>query len=621
VLEDIDTGEQWSCTDACNAPGLFPLKFGLDKLSAAVELWGHNIVTFDLPALKKVVGWQPREGTVIRDTFLLSTLIWTDIEEFDGPLKAAGTLPGVCFGDHGLKAWGYRLGVLKGSFGETTDWACWSPEMQTYCEQDVRVNVSLVKKVIAKEYSEQAIELEHAFADIVAGRMCRTGVAIDEKGAASLLAELLGKAEALKAQAREAFPPKLVTYYTPVKRQRKQKLVEFNPTSRPQIADRLQELGWVPAVRTDKGGITIDDAVLEDAAKQFPIAKPLAELFLVTKRLGYLAFGPSALMNFIGRDGRIHGRVVTNRAVTGRCGHSNPNLGQVPRVGSPYGEQFRKLFRPADGYVFVGADASGLELRCMAHYLAPFDGGTYIKLVTQGDVHTHNQAVFGLPSGKPGRQLAKNAIYCTIYGGGDEKLGETLVGLEGCHEEAAMRVDVPKSVLGRMTKDGRELTDRRVADVKRGMYARERLRRHLTGYAQLVDMVADVVAGPVVEVKASGYKVRDKAKARGFLWGLDGRRLRCRSEHSAMNTLFQSAGALLVKQATVFWDRAVDAEKLDARLVLHVHDEIQAEARPGHAQRVGELFISAIRDAGAHFNFRCPLSGEYKIGDSWAATH
>lgn len=597
-----------------------PIAAGLDILSKATVLWGHNIITFDLPALNQLASWVPSKGTVIRDTFVLSTLIWTDIEDFDAPLKARGVLPGVCYGDHGLKAWGYRLGALKGTFGETTDWSSWSPEMQTYCEQDVRVNVALVRKIQEKEYSAQAIELEHEFAEIVAGRMCRTGVRLDTKAAPALLARLLAKAEDLKAKAREAFPPKVVEYVTPKKQQKKTKVVEFNPLSRPQIAERLQELGWVPSVTTDTGGVTIDDAVLSDAAKQFPIAAPLAELFLVTKRLGYLATGNNALLSYVSRDERIHGRVVTNRAVTGRCGHSNPNLGQVPRVGSPYGEDFRKLFIPSDGYVFVGADASGLELRCMAHYLAPYDKGKYIELVTQGDVHTHNQGVFGLPPGKPGRQLAKNAIYCTIYGGGDEKLGETLVGLSVEHEAAAAKMPVPPSILARLRREG-TITERRLADIRRGMYARARLRKHLTGYAELVDSVANVVSGPVLETKASGFKVRDKAKARGFLWGLDGRMLRCRSEHSAMNTLFQSAGALLVKQATVFWDRHVRGNGLDARLVLHVHDEIQAEAKPEHAETVGKLFLEAIREAGLHFKFRCPLSGEFKIGNSWAETH
>jgi DNA polymerase I-like protein with 3'-5' exonuclease and polymerase domains len=233
--------------------------------------------------------------------------------------------------------------------------------------------------------------------------------------------------------------------------------------------------------------------------------------------------------------------------------------------------------------VLVGADASGLELRCLAHYLGLFDGGAYSIVVCDGDVHTTNQIAFGLPPGKENRPFSKNGIYCLIYGGGDKKLGITIF---------------PPDKFGAKT-------DEEYEDL--GRKARSKFARKIMGYAALVALV------------------KGKAKERGWIKGLDGRRLHVRSQHAALNTLLQSAGALLVKKATVLWYRNCLAAGLvwgrDFALVAHIHDEIQAEARPEHAQFVGQAFVDAIRQTGLEWKFRCPLSGEFKVGDSWVATH
>lgn len=620
VIKNLDTKQVWSCHGSFANPLEHSpsIRQGLTILSEATELWGHNILEFDLPALKKLCGWSPNPATKVRDTQVCARVIWTDIEDNDFRLKNAGILPGRCVGAYTLEAFGYRLGILKGEYGKTADWSVWTPEMQSYCEQDVAVTEALVNKILSKNYSETCFDLEHEFAQIVAVEMCDRGVRFDEPAAAKLYGQLAGRAEELRNELQRVFPPKTVVYYTAKKQLRREKVVEFNPGSRDHVAERLSELGWKFTDFSDKTGkATIDDDVLSNCT--LPEAKPLAELFMVNKRLGYLATGNKALLKYVS-NGRIHGRVITNGTVTGRCGHSNPNLGQVPRVGSPFGTESRALFIPSEGLVLVGADASGLELRCLAHYLAPFDGGEYIKLVTEGDVHTFNQGVFGLPPGKPGRQLAKNAIYCIIYGGGDEKLGETLVLLSEDHEAAAQSVPLTESQRKRLSKDG-PLTPIREANFKRGMYARSRVLKHLKGYAELTEAVATAVFGPVISVSRTGYKVRDNARGRGYLIGLDGRKLHCRSEHSALNTLLQSAGALLVKKATCIWYRSIREAGIPAWLVLHVHDEIQAESAPDKAEDVGKLFPTAVAEAGRFFKFRCPLTGEYKVGKNWAETH
>ena len=139
----------------------------------------------------------------------------------------------------------------------------------------------------------------------------------------------------------------------------------------------------------------------------YPEAKLLSEYLLLDKRLGQLSDGQQAWLKAVdGITDRIHGRVNTNGTVTGRCTHHSPNMAQVPAVGAPYGKECRSLFGPPEGYYQIGCDASGLELRCLAHYLARYDGGAYAQVVLHGDIHTTNQKAAGLPD----RNSAKRFI-------------------------------------------------------------------------------------------------------------------------------------------------------------------------------------------------------------------
>lgn len=629
VAKDIDTGVVMS------EHTLGGIRMVLDELSQAGTIIGHNIVDYDLWAIKRIY---PRWSTkaTIRDTILCTRLMWTDLKETDQTaIKRGSMMSTSLIGKHSLEAWGHRLGVLKGSFGKTADWSQWSEEMQQYCEQDVEVTHALWEAIIRKKWSEESIQLEHDFAEIIS-EMSRYGVAFDTNAAVALSNRLTQEREDLRKALTAAFPPTRIQMKKPsgysvfdangnvyqncdtkaeankacrgvwggtiVPAAPRVKEIPFNPSSRKQIADRLKALGWVPTKKTEGGSDAVDEKVLESLP--YPEAKLLAKYFLLEKRLGQIRDGDNAWLK-LERRGRVHGRLVTNGAVTGRCAHHSPNLGQVPRVGSEHGSECRACFLAGPSKVMVGADASGLELRCLSHYLAAYDGGEYVKAVTGPDIHTVNQAAFGLAPGKPDRQQAKNGIYCKIYGGGPEKLGSTLIALSGEHESRAQAMQLPKWALKSLQRTGK-VTKSRVSDWKRGKYAAEQIERNIKGFDKLMAAVSTAV------------------KERGYLSGLDGRRLRVRSAHSALNTLLQSAGALLVKKATVLWYRKM-REKYrtpeDFALVLHVHDEIQAEARPEIAEEVGKTFVWAIQEAGRLWNFRCPLSGEYKIGNNWAETH
>ena len=589
VLRDADTGELVaSCARVTHDSRYSPICYGVKLLTEADEIIGHNVIKFDLPAIQKVYPSFAPQGRVT-DTLVCSRLIWSDIADRDYALVKKGTLPSRLTGSHSLEAWGYRLGVLKGDFGKATHntksgdaWAVWSQEMQTYCEQDTEVTLALWRRVGAKDYSPQAIDLEHQFASIMA-KQERHGFAFDKEAAQALYVSLVERRLSLKRELQEAFPPKQVeTVFIPKVNNKtrgyvkgvpitKVETVEFNPSSRQMIAERLKALGWQPEEFTDTGIPKVDETILSKL--DYPEAKLLAEHFLVEKRIGQLAEGDQAWLK-LERKGRIHGSVNTNGAVTGRCTHSNPNVAQVPRVGSAYGKECRSLFTVRPGYSLVGADLAGLELRCLAHYMARYDDGAYGKVLLEGDIHTENQKAAGLET----RNQAKTFIYAFLYGAGDEKVGSIV--------EPSADPDRKKAI-------GRKLKTRFLNQTP----ALKRLREDV---------------GAAVDKK-------------GHLRGLDGRLLHVRSSHAALNTLLQSAGALIAKQATVIayedlctlgyaWGK-------DFAFVAHVHDEVQVEARKEIAEDVGRTIVAAMRKAGEFFAFRCPIDGEFKIGGNWAETH
>lgn len=550
---------------------------GVELLAQADVVVGHNIINFDIPVIQKFFPWfQPAK---IIDTLVWTRLVYPDIKDIDIGLFKKGRIPGELIGRHSLEAWGHRLGEYKDDFGKTTDWQEWSQEMSDYCEQDVRVTKKLFEKLQQKGVSEEALKLEHDVAHIIK-RQVDNGFPFDVEKAEALYVKLLSRREELEKELVDTFG----SWYEPDGEPRvpkvsnrklgivkgaaytKIKLVTFNPASRAHIAKRLQHLyGWEPKEFTPSGQPKVDESVLSEL--DYPEAKLLAEYMMVQKRIGQLAEGDKAWLKLV-KNGRIHGEVITNGAVTGRMTHNNPNVAQVPAVSVPYGRECRELFKPRDGWVQVGCDASGLELRCLAHYMARYDGGAYAKVLLEGDIHTENQKAAGLPT----RDNAKTFIYAFLYGAGNEKLGSIVGG---------------------------------------GKNAGARLRRRFLNRLPALKKLTD--------------QVKETAKSRGYLIGLDKRHLKVRSLHSALNTLLQSAGAIIMKKALVILDGDLQAKGFvpgkDYEFLANIHDEWQMECRPEIAEEVGKTAAEAIRKAGEYFKFRCPLDGEYKIGKNWAETH
>lgn len=603
VLKDVDTGKVYSYHGA-------EIAEGIERLAAARMIIGHNALSFDVPALQKVYPDFRPSGWVV-DTLLVAKLLYSDIKnQADFALSKKGSLPARLIGRHSLEAWGYRLGENKGEYTEwckahgiENPWAEWRPEMQTYCEQDIAVTHALFNKLVArieklKVYGE-CITLEHAVRRII-DRQERHGFAFDETKATELHVKLTKRMLELDEQLQAAFPPvEVKTPFIPAANNKsrgyakgvltyKTRVEVFNASSRPMIASRLKErYGWTATEFTDGGEPKIDESVLE--GMPWPEAALLNERFLVEKRLAALANGKQAWLKVV-RNGSIHGRVDTLGTVTGRMTHSNPNVAQVPSGRAAYGEECRELFRARPGYTLVGCDADALELRCLAHYMARYDGGAYTDTVLNGDkakgtdMHSVNARAIGLDPTKQypvgagmssGRDIAKTFFYAFAYGAGSEKLG-TILGNAG---------DEAKKVGARL----------------RGKF--------LTGLPALGALITDLT----------------KAAKRGYLVGLDGRPLPIRSSHAALNTLLQSAGAVLMKKALVILEGRLASVPLhfgsDYAPVANVHDEFQIEVKHEYAERVGHHAVAAIREAGLHFGFRCPLDGQFAVGETWAETH
>jgi DNA polymerase-1 len=628
-MGDPDTGQQWRYSSLPGADGT--VEEGLRRLQDEPVIAAHNHWRFDLEAIRKVYPWFNPRGYQW-DTLALATLVWPKdkLKDEDHRRQKRNQLPDGFFqkgyfGTHTLGAFGYRMGILKGEYDG--GWDTLNVEMDDYCAQDVAVTIRLWHEIVKKLASPRSAYLENEVLRIIAQQE-RNGVGFDRTEAEKLELELLARRAVLDAQLRRAFAPWWARKGGAkgssgvVKRSMRRKVKDadggvvcyeylmegaqftrvelrmFNPSSRADIANRLMKVhGWVPTVFTDSGQPEISEETLD--GMHFPEAKLLKEYLMVDKRIGQLSAGKQNLIGRIGPDGRIHGRVNTNQAVTGRMTHAYPNLAQVPRVGTPYGKEFRALFRASAGRVLVGCDAEGLELRCLAHFMARYDGGSYADTVVNGDkkadpptdVHSVNRRIMELTT----RDGSKTGIYALIYGGGDVKLG--IIKVDDWPEEKR------QTWLANRPDNMARMHGYR----KLGKSMRSKIMEGLPALAKLTDAV------------------KDAATKRGFLVGLDGRRLPVRKAHAALNTVLQSAGALVMKLALVLaedeYARLGWMDDGSVKFVLNIHDEFQIETLPERVDDVKQIAMRAIEQAGVYFGFRCPLAGSADSGETWADTH
>jgi hypothetical protein len=675
VIRDVDTDEEIVAVDADEK------KAAAHYLMRADLLIGHNIAKFDIPVLEKFyLFFQNRQGRLY-DTLCGSQLIYaSNLMERSIKFRNYGTrndrqrdarLPLRYLRQHSLEAWGYRLRCPKqveayGEGGAVEFFKRFSPEMLEYCRQDVRLNVLLFNRLTQKpaEPTWPIMPIDPVVVDsevsYLLGEQQRNGVGFDEEGAEKLTAELSAQAADLSDQLRIAFPgwwapapgqnaklgldklkkkddpetlafaqsvkaisgdasytvpvadrkmkPNTKTnpcdwpvYYTAGGAYTKIQFVEFNPASPHQRAHVLRrKYGWEP----DEDGYTDNGLPKTGEAELSPLPYPeiplLLRYILVEKRLGQVAEGTQAWLKKC-RNGRIHGKVLATGTRTSRCSHSGPNLGQVPKVHADkekgilygieggYGAECRSLFGPTrPGWVMVGADASGIELRMLANRLWKYDDGAFAHELLTGDPHSEWQKLTGLFF----RDSQKTFTYAMLYGAGDKKLGIIVL--------ADWRLALENGVTTQPLPS-------REAAMALGRDARNQLLAGMPALKMLLD------------------ECHRNAK-RGWLEGLDGRILKCATEHGALNDMLQSDGAIVMKHAKLAHFDRLNGSLLrlgeDYAFLLDVHDEWQHEAPDERlAREIGESAVWSIEQAGKDLGVHVPLTGEYKIGNSWMETH
>jgi DNA polymerase I-like protein with 3'-5' exonuclease and polymerase domains len=533
VTKDIDTNEIKVWKDSHGSR--IDLAVYLDSCERIIM---HNGISFDAPILNKV--W----GTKIRPSQCYDTLL---VSRMTNPGREGG---------HALANWGEIMHFPKGDFTDFDDG--FTEEMLTYCIQDVnlthRVYEQLVQDIEKFKFTEQAVKIEHDVQAVVA-QLERNGFKLNVPYAQTLLCEIKTEMSQIEEKLQQIFPPIITERFSEkTGKQLKTSVEPFNVGSRQQIAKRLIEKGWKPEKTTEKGQIIVDDAILE--ALDIEEAKPIARYLMLQKRAAQL----DSWLEHLGTDGRVHGRIITFGAITGRATHSSPNMAQVPAVRAPLGTEFRSCWTVDAGNVLVGTDLSGIELRCFAHYL---NDQEYIDEVINGDVHTRNQKAFGVAT----RDLAKTVLYATLYGASPSKIG---------------------AIVGSSAKEGTIIIDN--------------FQKAVPAYSTLKQKV-------------------ERMAEKGWLQGLGGYKLQVRSAHSALNTLLQSAGAIIAKVWLIQVKKNLTRAKIPFKIVAFVHDEVQIETPQQYGDQVGKLVVQSANEAGDLLAFRCKIDAEYKIGNNWADCH
>jgi len=568
VLQDVSSEEVFTFTHLEKFAGLDQFLYNPNNIFIA-----HNGIAYDMPVLKKLLGYQIPWHQVY-DTLILSRMFNSDR-----------------FGGHSLKSYGAELGCPKQEF---TDFSQYSPQMLEYCIQDTTVTRkvwNLFSHLITKY--KKSIDIDREFAHYISLQE-QNGFCLDVGFATAYCTKLEAENEVLTDDLFKIVPkvkviPPLykaaklegrliaesitdftyITAKTKVIKKVAYKFAEFNPNSRQQIVDLFKsKYGWVPIEFSEKGSPKVDADVL--GGLHYPEAQLLVKILDINKKLGQLKSGQNAWLRQVKEDGRVYGAAIVNGATGGRCTHRIiSNINKDPNM--------RKCWIARAGWVLVGCDASGLEARTLAHYLSHFDGGQYAEQIYKGDIHLYNKKILGLQN----RDTAKVAFFAAVYRAQGLKLGK-----------------IVKDDLGLKT----------AAEMKQaGNKRRDLLLANLSGYQELLDMIEETL------------------EKRRYMRCIDGRPLKPRRDYAAINLLIQASGAAIMKQALNNFMRRMQELKLkhgqDYAFCANIHDEVVIECRPDVAEAMAREFREAIVKVTDDLKLKCRLDGESKVGQNWLEVH
>lgn len=589
VMQDCTTEEVYSYSDYDS--DLPSVAEGLDRLSNAKIITGHNIISFDLPVMKKLLGWEPSKGTRVWDTFIMSQLC----------KYQRGHL-------HGLKGWGGFFDYPK---GDHEDWSCYSKEMLEYCIRDVELNLKVYNRV-SKEASVliksnpkfmKALELEHDFAKVNA-EITQKGWVFDMDRAEALYEEILDKMEHIEDELNpqlgmvavmrgnkevDQLVKKDGSYYKrvidwfeidedikasdgnisgPYTR------VEFKPVELGQMAEVkkfLLDRGWKPddwTVKKINGTWIKQSPKLTDSSLK-PLGKLgeyISDYYMLRNRLATVEGWIEEVRDEEKyNDGRLHGSMFTIGTPSFRCRHRV--IVNIPGVYAPYGKELRSLLTCEKGMKVIGADSAGNQFRGLCHYI---NDDKFTDEVINGDVHQRNADTLGIS-----RPQAKTFIYAYLFGAGHAKLGEAVSGKKSA---------------------------------KIGKQADETFKATLPGLKVLKDSLED-------EFRHSQMRT-----GQGFIIGADGRRVMVGSEHQTLNYLLQTLEGITCKAALVYAYNKIKEQGLEAYPTLFYHDEVVFVAKESDAEAVKDICVEAFKEAPKSVGVMC-MDGDGQIGDSYADVH
>lgn len=561
---------------------------------------GHNIIQYDNYWLKQLWNIEiPLRKSL--DTLLLSRLFnpcWEVRMITPSGKSVTKVKQRRGKNEHSLESWGKKLKFPKGDFN---DFSQFSQEMLDYCIQDVHLNhrVYLELREESQGFSKESIRLEHSLQDIIS-RQERNGFLIDIPAAKSLLRHCEARCRELEHAMQKDFPPLPVYVKTYTPRLNKDgthnmssmgpmkeqygfqyggepysliKWEPFNLGSPSQVVRRLKG-HWDPVDFTSKDQPRMSDRNIRTIRKSAPESIKNIKLYrMYSSRCNEIRQWITGSEE--SPDGRLHGRVTHLGSWTGRASHTNPNTANITRVShdretkeiiygeeGSYGWECRSLWTVPNDRVLLGCDASGIQLRILAHYINNEKFTESIISEQPNDIHTVNSRILGCD-----RDTAKTFIYSWLLGAGVVKTSEIL----GCTTREAVRV-------------------------------RERFVKLTPGLEELL-------------------RVKSLYAERGWYYGLDKRKVYLPSDHLALTAFLQNGEHVIMSLANVYWDRWATERGIDYKQVGWIHDEWQTECDPKRAEELGYLQMESFRVAGEYLKLNCPLTGSFNIGKTWAETH
>lgn len=590
VAKDINTGEVFTFKNPFEVQSKFP------EFSKTVDKWiGHNFITYDAPVLMSLVPNVSIPVSKIIDTLVMSRL-------FNIQRKAERLANGK-YSQHSLEAWAIRLNRADITKVQNDVWTEYSDTIVERCISDVDITEATYNFLImeGKDFSEESIRLEHNVA-YINDQQKRRGFKVNQDILYPLQDSLIAKERELRELIIQHFPPlpKFIREVTP-KFNKNGKLstvglsnippeqvkgsfslidwIPFNMGSTQQVVERMNRLGWKPYIFTEKGQAQVNDENLATLPSDAPLAgKLFTDYRTVTGRLNKIKEIFDGLDQ---EDFRVHGDCVHIGASTHRMAHSRPNMANVPSVDAPFGgAELREMFMASEGFVLLGTDASGIQLRLLAHYI---NDPEFTKVLLNEDIHNYMASIYlGIPVDqitKEQRRVGKTLTYAICFGAGAQRAA---------------------SIFGISVEQGQEMIDR--------------VQKRIPGLAR---------------VKNDGRQ----AANRGYTEGVDGRLLPVLGSHLYLPALLQGGEQSVMKLAKCLWYKRanlVDIPMYDynkqrtgfkAAVVADVHDEWQTEVQPDVAEQLGKLQVWAIEEAGRRLNLNCPLTGAYRIGANWKLTH